>query len=99
DFTGGDAPVALRAVKQQRAVVIEIEKPAVEGLMFEADANALAKTAGARQPGGAHRGKPLLPPARGPAGETMREGFEQPRRCHPDTACFGERGGGKLDIA
>src|SRR5438132_5709022 len=99
DFAGGDAPAALGAVEQQGAVVIEIEKPAVERLAFEADSDALAEAARALEPGGAHRREPLLPPMSGPAGEAMREGFEQPWRRYPVTARLGERGGGELDIA
>src|SRR5438874_5339044 len=99
DFTRGDAASAVAALEHQRAVMIEVKKAAVDGQLFEADADRLADAAGAAQPGRAHRWKPFLSPAFGPKREMRRERFEQGRRGHSRDALIGERGRGVFEIA
>src|SRR3954454_14725224 len=94
DFARGDATPAVAALKQQRTVMIEIEKAAVEGQLFEADADRLSDAAGAAQPGRAHRRRPFPVPAFVPKREMGCERFEQGGGGHPRHALIGERGGG-----
>src|SRR5205085_9674054 len=92
NFACGDAAPAVAALEQQRAVMVEIEKPAVDGQLFEADADRLSDTAGTAQPGRTHRRKPFPVPAFGPKREMGCERFEQGRRGDPRHALIGERG-------
>src|SRR5258705_4761442 len=94
DFTRGDAASAVAALEHQRAVMIEVEKAAVDGQLFEADPDRLADAAGAAQPGRSHRRKPFLMPAFGPKRAMRGDGFEHGCRGDPRHALLGERAGG-----
>src|SRR5439155_3811940 len=98
DFAGSDPPAALRRVEHERAVLVEIAKPADERTALEADADPLAKPARRCEPGGAHRSKALLAPAPHPTREMPNKAVEQHRRAHAGNALRQKRGGREFDI-
>src|SRR5690349_2958688 len=76
----GDAPAAFFPLEHQRAVGVEIDKPATEGTAFEAYADLFPQPARPREPGEAQRRKTLRAPASRPDREMPGYGAEQHRR-------------------
>src|SRR5258708_994750 len=60
---GGDPPASLGRVEHERAVLVEIAKPAEKRVVFEAHADPLAEPARRCEPGRAYRSKTVLAPA------------------------------------
>src|SRR5271169_2555376 len=80
DFASGDAPEFSRAFQQERAVLIYVDEPAVQGGGLQSDPDRLTERGGARTPSLAYRREALFVPAPHPGLEMAGELLERERR-------------------